>query len=55
MINLVLFSGLLKDFLGSYDMAFYFGTLGIVAGGMMMAAGNIYTYRQRARKNSNKK
>mgnify|MGYP000147409907 CR=1 FL=1 len=42
-------SGLLKDFLGSYDMAFYFGTIGIVAGGIMMASGNIYIYRQRVR------
>lgn len=40
-------SGLFKDFLGSYDMAFYFGSFGIIAGGMMMAAGNVWLYRQK--------
>lgn len=36
-----------KDFLGSYDMAFYFGATGIVTGGLIMAAGNIWLYKNR--------
>ncbi|XP_045195938.2 monocarboxylate transporter 4-like isoform X2 [Mercenaria mercenaria] len=39
--------GIFKDFLGTYDMAFYFGSIGIVAGGLTMAAGNIWLYRQK--------
>ncbi|XP_060583505.1 monocarboxylate transporter 12-like [Ruditapes philippinarum] len=39
--------GLLKDFLGTYDMAFYFGSIGIVAGGFTMAVGNIWLYKQK--------
>ncbi|XP_060569405.1 monocarboxylate transporter 9-like [Ruditapes philippinarum] len=42
--------GLSKDYLDKYDMVFYFGSLGIATGGITMAAGNIWLYRQRKKK-----
>ncbi|XP_052768014.1 monocarboxylate transporter 12-like [Mya arenaria] len=42
--------GLIKDMLGSYDMAFYFGSIGIILGGLTMAVGNVWIYRQKRRK-----
>lgn len=46
-LNVFCFPGILKDVLGSYDMAFYFGSIGIVAGGIMMASGNVWLYKQK--------
>ncbi|XP_052766607.1 monocarboxylate transporter 4-like [Mya arenaria] len=41
--------GLFKDMLGSYDMAFYFGSIGIILGGLVMGVGNVWIYRQKRR------
>ncbi|KAH3853453.1 hypothetical protein DPMN_095977 [Dreissena polymorpha] len=47
--------GMLKDLLGSYDMAFYFGSIGIILGGFMMMMGNIWIYRQKRHARKGKK
>ncbi|XP_045195972.2 monocarboxylate transporter 4-like [Mercenaria mercenaria] len=43
--------GMFKDFLGTYDWAFYFAAIGIVSGGLAMATGNIWLYRKKRREN----
>ncbi|KAL4219592.1 hypothetical protein ACF0H5_022165 [Mactra antiquata] len=46
--------GVFKDELGSYDMAFYFGSIGIISGGLTMLSANIWMYRQKKKKAARK-
>jgi hypothetical protein len=48
--ELICFPGIFKDVLGTYDIAFYFAAFGIFLGGLAMAAGNIWLYKQKANK-----
>ena len=49
---LFVLSGLIKDYVGTYDGAFFVGSAGTFLGGIILLFGNIYRYRQQRKESS---
>ena len=53
--NLSILAGLIKDYVGTYDGAFYVGSAGTFLGGIILLFGNIWQYRQRIKETTSHK